>query len=252
MARIMTMTSQPAAPIFEDFNLPEQPPEDPIPPEPTFTVAELATARQEAWNDGYLAAAAAGNRDVDRDGQRIFADLLARADDIDNGLEQMAEHNAAAIARWLATAFETALPNLSDGAMVGSTRADGAMVGSTRADGAMDGRTRADGAMDGRTRAVMDLLRSALRSQSKIELHDETGTTVSFHNMHDVCRQIETRQTDEPRDRSIAIAWQQGEARIDASRTWDEIRDAFLPLADAAESSFVLRITQGESTHHVG
>ncbi len=218
------MPPRPAASMFEDFNLPEQPAADPAPPEPTFTAAELSAARQEAWNDGYVAAAAASNHTLGRDGRRIFAELLARADDIDNALEQMAEQNAAAIARWLAAAFETALPNLSGGEM------------------------------EGRTRAVMDLLRSALRSQSKIELRDEAGTTVSFHSMHDACREIETQQAEEPTDGGITIAWQQGEVRIDASRTWDEIRNAMLPLAagDAAESSFALRITQGESTQHVG
>src|SRR3954453_19861335 len=100
-----TMPPRPAASMFKDFNLPEQPAADPAPPEPTFTAAELSAARQEAWNDGYVAAAAASNHTLGRDGQRIFAELLARADDIDNALKQMAEQNAAAIARWLAAAF---------------------------------------------------------------------------------------------------------------------------------------------------
>jgi hypothetical protein len=226
MTQITKLTFNAAARLFEDFNLPATPAEDADAPpaEPTFTVAELSAARQEAWNDGYLSAAAANSHILGRDGQRIFAELLARADDIDKGLELMAERNAAAIAHWLAAAFVAALPNLSDGSL------------------------------PGRTRAVMDLLRSALRSQSKIELHNETGTTVSFHSMHDVCRQIESQQTDEPSDGSIIIAWQQGEAQINPARTWDEIRTAIMPLAagEAAETSLELRITQEESMGHVG
>jgi hypothetical protein len=220
------LTFEAAARLFEDFNLPAKPAEaaDAPPAEPTFTVSELAAARQEAWNDGYLAAAAANNHILGRDGQRIFAELLARADDIDKGLELMAERNAAALAHWLAAAFVTALPNLSDGSMAG------------------------------RTSAVMDLLRSALRSQSKIELHRETGNTVSFHNMHDICRLIESQQTDEPTDGSITIAWQQGEAQINPTRTWEEIRTAIRPLAagEAVETSLELRITQEEFMRHVG
>jgi hypothetical protein len=226
MTQITQLTFNAAARLFEDFNLPAKSAEaaDAPPAEPAFTVAELSTARQEAWNDGYLAAAASNSHILGRDGQRIFAELLARADDIDKGLELMAERNAAAIARWLAAAFVTALPNLSDGSMAG------------------------------RTSAVMDLLRAALRSQSKIELHGETGTAVSFRNMHDVCRQIESQQTDEPTDGSIVIAWQQGEAEINPTRTWEEIRTAIMPLAagEAAETSLELRITQEESMRHVG
>jgi hypothetical protein len=220
------MTSSSSAWLFEDFSQPEKPvgAADAPPPEPTFDAAELAAARLESWNDGYLASAAASSHSLDRDGQTIFADLLARADDMDEKLGQMAEQNAIAIARWLAVTFATAFPNLSDGSMVG------------------------------RTRAVVNLLQSTLRSQSKIEVRGERGPTVSFHSMHDVCREIETQQIEDPTGGSIFIAWQQGEAQINPSRTWDDIRSAIMPVAagEAAENSFELRVTQGESIRHVG
>jgi hypothetical protein len=202
--------------MLEDFNLPERVAEaaDALPPEPTFSVSELAAARLEAWNDGYMAAAAADGNNRGRDEQRVFAELLARTEEIDQRLEQMIAQNATAIARWLVAAFTAALPSLSEGSK------------------------------EGRIGAVMDLLGSALKSQSKIELRAAAGVTVSFHSMHDVCRQIETWQADEPTD-GITIAWQQGEALIDPSRTWEEIRNAILPLAAAepAETSVELRIT---------
>jgi hypothetical protein len=202
--------------MLEDFNLPEQLAEaaDAPPAEPTYSVSELAAARQEAWNDGYMAAVAADGCNRGHNEQRIFAELLSRADDIDQRLEQMIVQNATAITRWLVATFMVALPNLSDGSK------------------------------EDRVGAVMDLLGSALRSQSKIELRNATGATVSFHSMHDVCRQIAMWQADEPTD-EITIAWQQGEAQINSARIWEEIRSAILPLAatDAAETSVELRIT---------
>lgn len=218
------MTASRVAGMFEDFNLPEKPAEEPRPPEPGFSVGELDAARLEAWNEGYMAAAAAGADTLRRDGQSVLAELLARSDDIDSQVGLMAERNAASIARWLVDTFVAAFPNL------------------------------ANYPVTGRTRAVMDVLEATLRSQSKIEVRGEKGPTVSFHTMHDVCRQIEAQQTEDPSGGSIIIAWQQGEARIDQSRTWEDIRKAILPLAaaEAAEHGFQILLAQRESIRHVG
>jgi hypothetical protein len=220
------MTAHALAGLFEDFNLPavavdaaELPP-----PEPTFTTAELTAARQQAWNDGYMTASTADGRNIAREGRQVFGDMLARSDELDIWLGAMAERNATALARWLVSAFVTAFPDLSNGSPAG------------------------------RTRAVMELLQSALRSQSKIEVHDSAGRVVSFHTMHDVCRQIESQQVENPAAGNIVIAWQQGEAQIDLARTWADIRSAIMPLASdpAAEASFKISVTQEESSHHVG
>ncbi len=210
------MISSSLARMLEDFGLPERAAEaaNAPPAEPTYSISELAAARLEAWNDGYMAAVAADGNSRGSDERRIFAELLSRADDIDQRLEQMIAQNATAIARWLVATFIAALPGLSDGSKQDSTG------------------------------VVIDLLGAALRSQSKIELRSANGASVSFHSMHDVCRQIEAWQTDEPTD-GITIAWQQGEAQINSSRTWEEIRNAILPLAaaEAAETSVELRLT---------
>lgn len=219
------MTANPRASLFEDFNLPKKPPEEPTPSEPTFSVADLAAARLEAWNDGYLTAAAANATNLQRDGQTVFAELLARSDDIDKGLGLMAEQNAALIARWLVDTFVAAFPELANQPLAG------------------------------RRRAVMDVLHSALRSQSKIEVRGERKPSISFHTMHDVCRQIEAQQIEDPSDSSIIIAWQQGEAQIDPSRTWEDIRQAIMPLAaadDAGQRGFQILLAQREAIRHVG
>jgi len=217
------MAFNPTARLFEDFNLPEKPAEDLPPPEPTFSAAELSAGRLEAWNEGYLAGAAVSADSLHRDGQGIFAEFLARSDELDEALARMTERNAAAIARWLVCTFLTAFPDLSNGSMAG------------------------------RTKAVAELLQPALRSQTKIEVRGDNAPAVSFHTMYDVCRQIEAQQIENPSGGSIAIAWQQGEAELNPARTWEDIRSAIMPLAaeEAAAESFRLTLTQGESIRHV-
>jgi hypothetical protein len=219
-------TSHSIARLFEDFNSPGMPLDaaDAPPPEPTFDAAELSAARQEAWNDGFLAASAAAAIDIGREERRVFEALLARADDIDKSLGLMAAHNAAAIADWLVMTFITTFPDL------------------------------AKDALTDRTRAVADLLQPVLRSQSKIEVRGESGSTVSCHSMHDVCRQIAAQQSEDPSGGTIIVAWQQGEAEIDPSRTWQDIRSAIMPVAagGTADGSFELTVKQGEFIRHVG
>jgi hypothetical protein len=220
------MTVHALAGLFQDFNLPvvSASPAELVPAEPTFTAAELAAARDEAWNDGYMTGSNADGQNIAREGRQVFGDMLARSDELDKWLGAMAEQSASALARWLVSAFVTAFPDLSNGSPTG------------------------------RTRAVMELLQSALRSQSKIEVHDSAGHVVSFHTMHDVCRQIETQQAEDPSGGSIVIAWQQGEAQIDLSRTWADIRNAIMPLVfdTAVNASFKISVTQEESVSHVG
>ncbi len=107
---------------FEDFGWPaEDPVIDVTSPEEVYLAADLAAARQEAWNEGYLAACRATQHEAARVVRQSFADLLAQSEALDRRLDRLAEQNAAAIAHWLAEAFIAALPGLSQIAMRGRT-----------------------------------------------------------------------------------------------------------------------------------
>lgn len=211
--------------LLEDFNQPEQAADaaDAPPPEATFSASELAAARMEAWNDGYLAARGANAGNAGREAQKASADLLTRSDALDKRLEEIAERNAASVARWLVATFVTAFPHLPHGSMAA------------------------------RTGIVASLLQSTLMSQSTIEVRGGEGPAVSCRTMYEVYRQIEARQIEDPSGSNIVIAWQQGEARLDPSRTWEDIRSAIMPLAaaTAAETSFQLIVTPEDLNRHV-
>ncbi|WP_428487335.1 hypothetical protein [Rhodopila sp.] len=211
--------------LFENFNLPEAVADaaDTAPAEPTFSASALSAARQEAWNDGYLAASVAHARDLGQECRQVFADLLARSEDMDRKLGAIAEQSAASVARWLVGTFVAAFPVL------------------------------AAAGPDGRIQVVADLLQPVLRSQSRIELRDRTGSSTFCESMHDVWRQIETRQTEDPTAGDIIVAWPQGEARISSTQIWDDIRAAIMPLAtDAADDPPVhFTIKRTEFTGHV-
>lgn len=230
MTKSSTDTVQ-VARLFENFNLPDGPPEDAdlAPPEPTFTVAEMSATRNEAWNEGYITASRSGARALGRESQQVFADLLARAEDMDDRLDAMAEHYADAIARWLVQVFVTAFPAMA-----------------------------AD-SMDGRIRRVAEQLRPVLRSQTRIGVRDATGCAVWCETMADVWRHVQTRQVEEPACGDIVISWPQGEARISNETTWQAILAAVMPLlgddaaADAAaDAGFQFIVRPLELIEHVG
>ncbi len=203
---------------FEDFNRPAETVET-APPEPTFSASDLATARHEAWNEGFIAAGRGQARDNARATEQAFAALLARSDEIDRELERVAERNAAAITRWLVQAFVTTLPALASASLLG------------------------------RARLATGLLQTNLRSQSRIEVRAGGGPIVACETMHDAWRQIEQWYANDPPPGDIMIDWQQGRAIIDTQRTWDQIRAAILPLAEDPDQMFTAN--PGEYLSHV-
>lgn len=217
-----TLTTPAIPRWFEDFNraaeLPEA--EDDAPPEATYTAAELAAARLEAWNDGFVAASrgqAATHANVN---DRLYRDMLSQAETLDQKLDIAAERNATLIARWLARNVIAVLPDLSAAVM-------------------------AD-----RTRRVAAMLRSALRSQTRIELRVGGETVMMCETMQDLCQQIAQRNLTDHPPGDVTIAWEHGEARIDLEQTWHRIRAAILPLADNADQT--VNPGQGECLSHVG
>jgi hypothetical protein len=212
--------------LFENFNLPDGADDeaDALPPEPMFSQAELAAARAEAWNDGYLAAARQTAERLARDARLVFADLLARSEEMDSQLVAMAEQNAAAVAHWLADSFVAAFPGL------------------------------AAAAMDQRIRRVAELLQPVLKSQVNIEVHDGSGPPVRCDSLSDVWRHIQARQTEHPTGGDIVVAWPRGEARISGDAAWQDIRAAMMPLTQDApdDAAFRFTIKRTEYAGHVG
>jgi hypothetical protein len=209
--------------LFEDFNRPDRQDADAPPPPPTFSEVELAAAREEAWNDGYLVATKAAERRWEDQSRQVFEELMAGAQEMDRKLDEMAEHNAASVARWLIQTFVTAFPALSASAALA------------------------------RTQRVADLLHSTLRSHSRIEVRHDDGPTVTCETMEEAWRHIEARHREDPAAGDIVVAWPQGQVLIDPQRAWEEIRAAILPIAaDSGTEPFHMTIKQGEYPNHVG
>ena len=146
--------------------------------------------------------------------------MLSQAEQLDQKLDNAAERNATLIARWLARNVAAVLPDLSATVM-------------------------AD-----RTSRVAALLRSALRSQTRIELRIGNEPVTMCETMQDLCQQIAQRNlADHPPD-DVTITWEHGEARIDLEQTWQRIRAAILPLADNADQT--VNPGQRECLSHVG
>ncbi len=206
---------------FEDFNrvVEETSAATDAPPAPTYTAAEMSAARLEAWNDGFLAASRSQATASAGVSQQLFEELLSQADALDRKLETAAEQHATSITRWLARTVMTALPDQSAAAMVQ------------------------------RTRLVAEMLRSALRSQSRIEVRIGSRPVMTYETMQDFCQQIAQHDLVDHSVHDIVITWDQGEARIDIEQTWDRIKAAILPLTGDAQQSATVQ--QGECFSHV-
>ena len=218
----LTLTTSAIPHWFEDFNRAAEvnEPEDEAAPEQTYTAAEMAAARLEAWNDGFVAASRGQAATHANANDRLYREMLSQAEQLDQKLDNAAERNATLIARWLARNVAAVLPDLSATVM-------------------------AD-----RTSRVAALLRSALRSQTRIELRIGNEPVTMCETMQDLCQQIAQRNlADHPPD-DVTITWEHGEARIDLEQTWQRIRAAILPLADNADQT--VNPGQRECLSHVG
>jgi hypothetical protein len=207
---------------FEDFNRVSEEAEAAAdaPPERTYTASEMSAARQEAWNDGFLAASRGQVSATARGSELLFQELLSQAEALDRKLDTTTEQHATSITRWLARNIMTALPDLSAAAM-------------------------AD-----RTRLVAGMLRTALRSQSRIEVRAGGKAVMICETMQDLCYQITRHEMIDHSTGDIVIAWDQGEARIDIEQTWDRIKAAILPLTGDIQQT--VATTQTERHSHVG
>jgi len=188
---------------FEDFGNPaDDAVTEAAPPEEVFHAADIAAARQEAWNEGYLAACRATQHETARAARQGFADLLAQSEALDRRLDQLAEQNAAAIAQWLAEAFIAALPSLSHAAL------------------------------RSRTELAASLLHETLRHATRIEVSGGPDPVVVCEALEDAWREVERRCAEDLAPDGVTIAWPRGGAHLQAERSWAEIRAAIQPLLE--------------------
>jgi hypothetical protein len=191
---------------FEDFGRPDEDHGiEAAPSEQVFLAADLASARQEAWNEGYLAACRATQQEAARAVRQSFVDLLVQSEALDRRLDRLAEQNAVAIAHWLADAFIAALPSLSPAAL------------------------------RSRTEIAATLLHDTLRHATRIEISGGAGPVVACEALEDAWHEVERRLAEDPAPDDLTIGWPRGGAHLQAERSWADIRAAIQPLLEPYE-----------------
>src|SRR5580658_7626680 len=108
-------TTRPSALFAEDFDLPRR--AATLAPEvinPTYTAAELAEARAEAWAVGHAAGTTETNRTIAATTQSLLAAIAAALNDAKAAASTVAERSVEAIARLLLDSLAKLLPALCE------------------------------------------------------------------------------------------------------------------------------------------
>src|SRR3954451_8830612 len=192
---------------FEDFDHPPAPVADLPMPQPPSGPTEAEIARQEGWNDSFLAACRGGDHQAARAETLGVAVLLTKLDAMDQQLEAAVQSNATVLAQWLVEALTTIVPGLL--------------------------RDEAEP----RTLQVAAVLRRALRSVTKLEVCGNSGPATPCATADDAWREIIRRRNENPHEAAVSLHWPNGRASFDEARAWAEIRAAMLPMC--AQTSVV-------------
>ena len=97
---------------FENFDRPQEPAVIVVPDGPPDDATELECARQEGWNEGFIAACRGAFDCAMRQEDRGVAQLFDQAKALDQRLESVIDRNALAIAQWLVEALATIIPGM--------------------------------------------------------------------------------------------------------------------------------------------
>ncbi len=185
---------------FENFDRPLEPAVTEAPAAPALGPTELELARQEGWNEGFLAACRRHGYLAESAEARAAATLLHRLEALDQRISDVADVNAIAIARWLAEALEAIVPALLQHEM------------------------------EKRVAATAAVLRQTLRSVGVLEVRRSDGVAVSCSSAEEA-GQVLVRLRDETADPGgISISWQDGKMCFDDRRVWADISAAILPI----------------------
>jgi len=179
--------------------------DDPEPPLPVFTAAEVAAARADAYAEGHrngLAQAAADRAEVTRQMLAMIADRLDGA-----GAEaaRVAEDSADAVARLLLGTLATMLPALC------SRHGAGEVVALTR--------------------AVLPALTREPRVILRVSPHVARVVEQELDRLDPELRaRVSLSPTDAVAPGDVRIAWQDGAAIRDAATLWRKVTEALAPL----------------------
>lgn len=107
------LTLGPGGLFAEDFDLPHR---DGVPEvvDPTYSAAELAEARAEAWAGGHAAGTAEANRTIAAKTQSLLEAIATALQDAKAAANAVAEHSVEAIARLLLDSLDKLFPALCE------------------------------------------------------------------------------------------------------------------------------------------
>ena len=190
----------------EDFDMPGAAAEPEV-IEPTFSVGELAEAREAAWRDGRSAglqeSAADNATAICETVTAISAQLAAERE----ASAAHAEHNAEAIGRLLLDSLAAAFPALC-------TRFGNDEV-----------------------RALVRIVLPALSQEPTIAVRANPHTAASV--MQEVARlapelmaRVETIECDDMAPGDVRVTWRNGTAVRDAASLWEQVTEALVPIME--------------------
>ncbi len=190
----------------EDFDMPGAAPEPEV-IEPTFSVGELAEARETAWRDGR----SAGTREAAADNaaaiRETVAAIAAQLVDEREASATRAEHNAEAIARLLLNGFAAAFPALC------------ARFG------------------DDEVRALVRIVLPALSQEPAIAVRTNPRTAAAVtqevaHLAPELMAHVQTIECDEMAPGDVRVTWRNGAAVRDTASLWEQVAEALVPIRE--------------------
>jgi flagellar assembly protein FliH len=191
----------------EDFDMPGRVPEPEV-IEPTFSIAELAEAREAAWREGRSAglqeaagdSAGAIGETVAAISAQLAAERAASA--------AHAEHNAEAIARLLLDSLAAAFPALC-------TRFGNDEV-----------------------QALVRIVLPALSQEPAIVARANPRTAASVmqevaHLAPELMARVQTIECDDMAPGDVRVTWRNGMAVRDAGSLWEQVAQVLVPIREA-------------------
>jgi hypothetical protein len=184
---------------FESFDRAPEPQAVAAPADVEAVPTDVETARQEGWNEGFLAAGRAGLLLSARASGSDAAALLTQLETLDQRMDGVAEAYATAISAWLIDVLDAVAPSLMHDEMT---------------------------QVAARTAAV---LHRTLRCMTGLEVRADGGAAISCSSAEEAWRQLMRLRDETPAAQAVSICWPNGSASFDQQRTWAEIRAAIMP-----------------------
>jgi flagellar assembly protein FliH len=190
----------------EDFDVPGSAPEPEV-IEPTFSIGEIAEAREVAWREGRAAGLQEAAADSAAAIREAVAEIAAQVAAEREASATRAGHNAEAIARLLIDSLAVAFPALC---------------------------TRFG---DDEVRAMVRIVLPALTQEPAIAVRANPRTIAAV--TQEVARldpelmaRVTTIECDDMAPGDVRVTWRNGSAVRDAASLWEQVAEALVPIRE--------------------